>query len=377
MRTVKIGLPVSLTGDYSVQGRESLRGVTLWVSDVNSRGGIFVKDYGKNIPIELIHYDDRSSAERCGDLTARLISRDKVDLLLGPYSSSLALASAEVAEEHGKTLWNHGGSTDEVEARAFNFVVSAITPASKYSAGIIEAVRKSDRNADKIAIFSAVNSGFSRNIARGAQRYGLENGFLVEEFSFMSGEQDLSRLLEKVSDFGPDLIMGMGRAHDDLLLARQLIERKVKAKSIALVVASIRLFKDTINEYAEGFLSASQWESGAALKPDTGPTPEEFQKGFVAAYGEEPDYVAAQGYNIGVIIQKCIRDAGTIEDRVLREAALRLDLNTFYGNFKTDSRGNQTGHEMFVVQWLEGKKVIVHPESSSQAELVYPAPFKY
>lgn len=377
MRKIKIGLPVSLTGAYSVQGRESFRGVDLWVSDVNRHGGIFLKECGKSTPVELIHYDDLSSAERCGDLTERLISSDKVDLLLGPYSSSLTLASAEVAQRHGKTLWNHGGSTDEIEERGFDCVVSAITPASNYSEGIIKSIRKADTNASRIALFSAHNSGFSRNIARGARRFGQDNGFFVEEFSFMSGERDFSPLLTKVKHFNPDLIMGMGRAHDDLLLARQMIEKRVKAKSIALVVASINLFKNTFNEYAEGFLSSSQWESGAAHKPDTGPTQKEFVKSFVTAYGEEPDYVAAQGYNIGVIFQESIRAAGTLEDKVLREKALSLDLNTFYGNFKTDSRGNQIGHEMFVVQWQRGKKVIVHPKSSSQAELVYPAPFRY
>ena len=372
MEKIKVGLSVSLTGVYSVQGKESFQGVSLWVADVNKEGGIFVRECGKKIPVELIYFDDASSPDNCRANTERLASVEKVDILLGPYSSSLSLASAEVAEERGVTLWNHGGSTDEIEEKGFTCLVSAITPASRYAEGIIKLLRARDPDAGKIAAFSAENSGFSRNVARGARLYGEESGFLVREYKFATGSEDFSQLLDEAADFSPDLILGMGRAHDDLALARQIIERRVRANAIALVVASIKLFKDTFRQSAEGFISGSQWESGINITPDFGPKPLEFLARFKSAYGVEPDYVAAQGYNIGLVVHKCIEEAGTLDDTELRERAKDTEFKTFYGRFSVDRKGSQTGHEMVVIQWQNGKKVIVHPERYSEARVLYP-----
>lgn len=372
MQKIKVGLSISLTGIYSVQGRESFEGISLWVSDINRDGGIFVMEYGRKIPVELVYLDDESSVEICRSNTKRLIAERKPDILLGPYSSSLSIASAETAEEHDVTLWNHGGSTDEIEEKGFTCLVNAITPASIYAEGIIKLIRSQDPRARRIAAFSAKDSGFSRNVARGALVSGRENGFSVKEFNFLSGREDFSGLLAEAMDFSPDLILGMGRAHDDLALAGQIMERKLRVNAASFVAASITLFKDTFGRNAEGFLSSSQWESGIRITPDTGPSPEEFVKRFKSAYGKEPDYPAAQGYNIGLIVSKCVEDAGTLDDKTLREKARRAGFKTFYGLFETDSNGYQTGHEMVVVQWQSGRKVIVSPERYSEARLIYP-----
>ena len=369
MNEIKLGLSISLTGNYSIQGKESFEGIKLWVRDINRRGGIFIKDRSINLPVEFIYSDDKSSIDKCRAITEKLILEDKVDLLLGPYSSSLALAASQVAEENNKTLWNHGGSTDEIEERNFKNVINAITPASRYTAGIIDAIKNADPNAKRIAVFSAENSGFSTN---GARLYGEARGFKVKEFKFPTGTQDFSGLLSSLKDYEPDLILGMGRAEDDLALAKEMIGLGVYSKAAGFIVASIKLFKDELGEASEGFLSSSQWEKGIQVSPDIGPTPEEFFSSFVSVYGKEPDYVAAQGYNIGLIIEKCIEVSGTLDDLAFREVARGAQFRTFYGNFKTDSNGNQIGHEMVVVQWQEGKKVIVYPESIAQAKILYP-----
>ncbi|MGB2692221.1 MAG: ABC transporter substrate-binding protein, partial [Thermodesulfobacteriota bacterium] len=297
MNKIKIGLSISLTGNYSIQGVESFEGIKLWVEQTNSRGGIIVSELGAKLPIELVYYDDKSSIDICRANTQRLILEDKVNLLLGPYSSSLAITACEVAEEHNKTLWNHGGSTDEIEERNFTSVINAITPASNYSHGIIDAIKKTDPSAEKIAAFSARDSGFSTRVANGAKEHAQALGLDVREYKFISGTKDFSEHLEDLVSYDPDLILGMGRAHDDLALTEFLFKSEVYSKAAGFIVASIKLFKDRFGEQAEGILSASQWERGLKITPDIGPTPEEFAANFKSAYGKYPDYVAAQGYN--------------------------------------------------------------------------------
>ncbi len=369
---IKIGLSISLSGSYSIQGIESFEGINLWVEDVNGRGGLFVQDLASNLPIEFIYYDDESSVHKCRSNIEKLITEDNVDILLGPYSSSLGLAACEVAQFYDITLWNHGSSTDEIKERKFNNIINAITPASHYSHGILECVRKADPGAKRIASFSASNSGFSTRVANGAKRYAEKYGYKLREYKFVSGSHDFTTDLDDLVSYNPDIILGMGRAEDDITLAKHLVNENIYSKVAAFIVASIKLFKDELGDEVEGALSASQWESGIQINPDIGPSPSEFNSSFKSEYKKEPDYVAAQGYNIGLILEKCIDVSGTLSDIALRDAAKELEFNTFYGNFKIDSNGNQIGHHMVVVQWQDGEKVIVYPESIAQFSINYP-----
>jgi branched-chain amino acid transport system substrate-binding protein len=376
MRKIKIGISISLSGRYSVQGKESFEGLTLWVNEVNGSGGVFVKEEGKGLPVELIYYDDGSSADRCEEAVKRLIVDDKVDILIGPYSSGLTLSVAPIAESYRKTIWNHGGASDEVFGKGFECMISTISPASGYFVGIIEMLRKIDKGATKLALFMAEDSGFSKSVAEGARRCGEENGFQVTEFRYPSGTKDFSRLLNKAKEYRPDVILGVGRSEDDLFLAKGIIEQRIKAKAIGLVLSGIKEFWKNLGKEAEGFLGASQWECGARIQPDFGPDPRSFFDRFKDTYGKEPDYTAAQGYNIGLVIQRCIEESGTLNEIALREAAAKADFKTFYGHFKVDPKtGKQTGHRMMTVQWQNGNKVILYPEDIAQAKPIYPGPY--
>jgi branched-chain amino acid transport system substrate-binding protein len=373
---IKVGISISLSGRYSVQGRESFEGLILWIKDLNGSGGIFVGDYNKKASLDLVYYDDESSEEKCKKNVEKLILDDHVDLLIGPYSSGLTLAVAPLAGDLEKTIWNHGGSSDDITNRGLKNIVSAITPAHEYFKGIIEMVRKIDGPARRIAIFMAEDSGFAASVADGAKECGRKNGFEVAEYKYLSGTNDFNALLRLAREIEPDLILGAGRIEDDLLLARQILGDKIRAKAIGLVVAGIKLFHEELGERTCGFLSSSQWERGVHVEPDFGPTPEQFFNIFKDEYGKVPDYVAAQGYNIGLIIQRSIGEAGTLDDTALREAANTSDFKTFYGHFKIDPvTGRQLSHKMLTVQWQGREKLIVHPSEMAEAEPAYPGPW--
>src|SRR3990172_11684528 len=206
MKEIKFGVSISLSGRYSVQGRESFEGLNLWVENANQSDGILIKKKGKKLPVKLIYCDDGSSSETCKILIDKLIIKDKVDVLIGPYSSGLTLSAAPIAEKYKKILWNHGGSSDEIFKKGFRYIVSTISPASKYLTGIIDMVRNIDKEAKKIAIFQAKDSGFSTSVAEGAGRYGREKGFQVTNFKYQSGTKDFSSIVKQVKENNPDII---------------------------------------------------------------------------------------------------------------------------------------------------------------------------
>ena len=130
-REILIGLSISLTGKFSAQGRQALDGLRLWQSYVNGRDGITIGQAATQ-PVHLVFYDDQSRASLARENALRLLRQDRVDALFGPYSSGLTMTVAEVAREHRKVLWNHGGSSDEILTRGWRHLVSTPTPASDY-----------------------------------------------------------------------------------------------------------------------------------------------------------------------------------------------------------------------------------------------------
>jgi branched-chain amino acid transport system substrate-binding protein len=102
-KTIRIGYAISLSG-VNAQGAATttLPGYELWVKDVNDKGGIMVKEFGKRIPVEVVaKYDDTSSAETLLRLEEKLMSQDKVDFVLPPWSTGFNLAAAPIFAKYG------------------------------------------------------------------------------------------------------------------------------------------------------------------------------------------------------------------------------------------------------------------------------------
>lgn len=376
MEKIRFGTVLSLTGRYSIQAKETYQGLNLWVKNVNKAGGISIKNRGKRrLVVEIRCYDDESSAEKCRRFMEKLILDDDVDIIIGPYSSGHTLAVGPIAEKYKRILWNHGGSSDEIFGKGFTYIVSAITPASRYLTGIIDIVRELDKEASGVAIFQAEGSGFSANVTEGARKYAEERGFQISILKYTSAADELPGLLTDIKKQTPDIILGAGRAEDDILLARLIVEQGIKAKAVGVIAAGINTFRDLLGKKADGFLGPSQWEPGIRIKPDFGPTPYDFLIQFKDAYGYEPSYPAAQGYNIGLIVQKCLEESEALNYKALRDTAYRIELKTFYGNYKIDpATGNQIGHSMVTVQWHKGRKLIVHPKEMAESQPLYPSP---
>jgi branched-chain amino acid transport system substrate-binding protein len=102
---IRIGNAISLSGPYAA-GAEITQtpNFDLWMEEVNAKGGIYVKEYDKKLPVEIIRYDDKSDAGTMTRLVEKLITEDKVDLLLPPWGTAMHLAAAPIANKYGYPL---------------------------------------------------------------------------------------------------------------------------------------------------------------------------------------------------------------------------------------------------------------------------------
>ena len=227
-----VGMPASLSGQFQTQGRQALVGLQAWAQDANSETpGRF----------RIIHYDDASDRVTVREVTRRLIETDCVDVLLGPYSSVLTSAAAEVAEAHGKLLWNHGGASDNVYRQGYRWIVGILTPASRYLTGLLSLVRQADPKASTVALVSASTGQFPRAVGSGvidaAESLGCK---FVLNREFVASTNDFSAVVAELKDAQPDVATVVGRVQNDIRLARQLVESGVKAGTVVAVAAGIQ-----------------------------------------------------------------------------------------------------------------------------------------
>lgn len=360
-----------------MQGRQALQGLRLWIEETNAQGGLLVSELGRAVRLQLLTYDDRS---RRGDLEHwldYLISRDRVDILIGPYSSGLTRTAAAIAEAHHKVLWNHGGSSDVIMRQGFDWLVNLPTPASRYFAGLFACLRRYLPQGEQVASVERRGGTFARDVASGTSQQAEACGFLTLPSFFYPAERgDMHDLAVDLAAAQPAVIIAVGRYVDDVALVRALPKMHLGVQALAAVAAPIQAFWEDLQEAAEGCIGPSQWELSMGGAPDIGPTAAAFVERFRHRFGESPDYPAAQAYAIGLIIARCVAVAGTYDNAALLGAAQGLDCRTFYGRFRLDPEtGVQVGHETVLVQWQNGVKRLIGPSDMAEAQPVVPKPW--
>jgi len=362
--TLIVGMPVSLTGQFQYQGHQSLAGLQAWAQDSNSK---FPNSF------KVIHYDDASDSSTVREVTRRLIVEDQVDILIGPYSSVLTSAAAQVAEEHGKLLWNQGGASDNVYNQGYRWTVGILAPANRYLTGLLPMVRQTDPSATTVALIRASTGEFPRAMCAGVTNTSADCGFrTVLEVEFEASADDFTDPLDAVIAAEADVVVIVGRVHNDIRIASQLAETGFHGGVVVVVAAGIQRFQDELGKLSNRFVGPSQWEPGGQAVPDFGPTSEEVIATLKRSGHQSVDYPMAQAYAAGLVVQRCIEEARNAGNDALREAAAKLRFSTFYGNYQIDETGRQVGRETMLVQWQDGQKNIVWPRPSAQAELAYP-----
>ena len=387
-KTVILGFTSSKTGSQEVPSTGQTRGLELWLDQVNATG-ITLPD-GTVIKFEFRTYDDESNKDRVQQLYTKLINDDKSNFLISPYSSGLTDAAAVIGEQYGQVMITTGAASDATYMKGYKSVYQLYTPASRYLTGAVDLLGSLDSAAKKIA-FVNENDKFSTDVVNAAKAYAEGKGYEVVLFEgYDTGTADFAPFINKIIGASPDAIMGGGHFPDGSTFAKQLYEKHVAVKFISLLVAPPELKFVDIGDAAEGVIGPSQWEPQANYSEESakaagiawyGPSVADFVSAYKAKYGEDPAYHAAGGYAAGLILQKAIETAGSVEPDKIRATLDAMDLMTFYGHVKFDvtaeAHGLQIAHEMVYIQWQKDAsgamaKQVVWPAEGKSAEPIYP-----
>jgi ABC-type branched-subunit amino acid transport system substrate-binding protein len=385
-----IGFTASLTGKSNVESIRQKNGLQLWMNQVKTNGGVALTD-GSKVTFDAKSYDDESNKDRVQELYARLVNDDKADFLISPYGSGPADAAAVLAEQYGKIMITTGAASDGTYKKGYTLVYQVYTPASRYLTGAIDALAKLDPTAKKVAIVHE-NDKFSTDVVNALKTYAEGKGYQVVVFEgYDTNTTDFGPIINKVQQAQPEAILGGGHFQDGNTFAKQLHEKKLNAKFLSLLVAPPEPKFAELGDAALGVVGPSQWEPSATFTADAakaaeiewlGPSGAEFVNAYKAAYnGEEPSYHAAGGYVAGLILQKAIEKAGSLDTKAIQTALDGMDILTFFGHIKfntsSEAHGLQIGHDMVYIQWQKdagGKlvKQVIWPDQAMTAKALYP-----
>jgi branched-chain amino acid transport system substrate-binding protein len=164
---IRVGVSLSLTGGLSRSGVEQAHGYRLWLEDVNARGGILGR------PVEPVVYDDKSDPATGAKLYEKLIMVDKVDLVIGPYSSPVTFAASAVTEKYQYPMLGTGASARNIFERGFKYIFLVPTPSDLYMIGAVEIGAK---HGAKTMVLVAENTRFTKECAEEAREHGKKHG---------------------------------------------------------------------------------------------------------------------------------------------------------------------------------------------------------
>jgi branched-chain amino acid transport system substrate-binding protein len=389
-KTITIGFTSSLTGAQEVSSKRQVNGFNLWMNEVNEAGGIKLTD-GTVVKIAAQTYDDESSKERVQELYTRLITEDNADFLISPYSSGLTAAASIIAEQNGKIIITAGAAEDDAYKTGNTRLFQLYTPGSLYLISTVDMLKTLDPEA-KVAIVHE-NDKFSTSVVAGLEPYLQSQGFeIVLKEGYASETTDFGPVINKLAESGATVLLGGGHYPDGSTLARQIYERKVGLKFISLLVAPADSKFPELGEAALGVATSSQWELAATHTQEEatalgkewyGPSGTDFAAAYEAATGDKPTYHVAGGYAAGLVLQKAIEDADSVDPDAVLAALNALDIMTFYGGIKFDTsaeaHGLQISHEMVVAQWQKNDagelvRQVVWPADVATADPLYTTP---
>jgi branched-chain amino acid transport system substrate-binding protein len=371
---IRIGATLSQTGAYASQGQNLLRAYQLCVKHMNETGGVLGRT------LELVVYDDGSDSATAARLYEKLITQDKVDLVLGPFSAPISDAVADVNEKYKMPMVAPVAADTSIYRKGRKFIFGMLPPAEVLHEGLLDLAAK--KGLKTVALINVDDLG-SRAVTQGgiqlAKRKGLQV-VLVETYPL--GNTDFSAVLAKVRAANPDVLGAAASVVEDgVAITRQMKALNVNPRMVGMTPgASLPRFYEVLGRDAEFVYMATVWlpelvevRAGGLIPiarqyPGAREFVESSRKEFPGAA------VSSSGYGGCQTLVEAVKRARSLDGVKVREAISKMDHNTVFGRFRVDRDGLQIGHKAVLVQWQDGKRVIIWPEELAPGQARFPTP---
>ena len=353
-KSIKVGYAISLSGPQAAGAiLTTVPNYRLWVDDVNKAGGLMLKKYDKRVPIEVSEIDDRSNNEDMVRLVERLMSVDKVDIVLSPWGTGPNLQAAPTFNKYGYPQIMGTAATDKIPELAPRFgnafwLLGRPTEGVGALVDLLSDLKKKGQLKDTVALFT-VQHPFGSEFLTPAKPALDKAGFkIVYETTYPLGVSDLSAQIKAAKAANPDIMIAFSYPPDTFMLTEQAMANdfnpKFKFLSVGVAFPSYKgKFGDKIN----GTFGLGAWDPN-------GPGVKEYVERHKAVNKAEPDRWASSNTYAGLqALQQAIERVGEIDRAKIIEELKTGTFKTILGDMKLE--GNRLTKLWWVGQWQGGE----------------------
>jgi len=357
---IRVGVTVSLSGQFAVLGKDELQGMQMWADDVNRRGALLGRK------VEVVYYDDESDPDKSAELYERLITTDKVDLLLGPYGSDITYAASAVAERHQFPMVATGAAASKIWSRGFRNIFQIDAPAARYMDLPLEFAKA--KGLTRVVLVHS-DAEFPREVVAGARAKAEELGMeVVLDAEYPLSSEQFGQLAREIGQADPQVLIGGTYLDDSIALVRALEAAGVEPQIVALTVGPAqRAFGQALGEDANNVIGVLAWMRSGFL-----PLAYDFSYRYKAKYGGNAAVHAAYGYAGGQVLEAGVRLAGSLDKDAIREQLRTMTFRSILGRYRVDDSGAQIAKNTYVMQWQTGFRLLILPEGLRDAPAVFP-----
>jgi branched-chain amino acid transport system substrate-binding protein len=368
---IKVGASLPLTGEFSEPGKAAQQGYEVWEAMVNEQGGLI-----DGRPVEMVIKDDQSNQNTIVADYNALISRDRVDLLLGTFSSLLNLPASAVAERNRMLYVEPAGGAPELFDRGFKYLFFAQqATADKQGevwANYITELPESER--PKTAAYPTLDDPFAQPTSEGIEAIFSKAGIrTVYRETYTIDNPNLDGIANALKSRNPDVVVHGATFEDGVGMVRALRKANFTPKILYQTTAP------SLGDQYSGAIGKQTTEGifyGVSHSKEATTTG---NKEFVAKYremfgGEEVPEDAADAYATAQVLQAAVKGVGTIDrDRQLELAdwLRENEVDTILGPLSWDDQGRPQG-EFLVGQWQSGVPEIILPDVAATTEKIIP-----
>ncbi len=360
---IVFGGSLPLTGWGSDAARYNEMGYRLWAKIINEEGGLLGR------PVELLIYDDQSDPTTTAKLYEKLITQDKVDVLLTTWSDDMTMPATTVAEKYKKPIVTGGATLNEIWGRGYKYTCGLLPSSYDYTKVVIQLFKDLTETGAIIYGDLTYTTGFGEGIEMNFSELGIE--ILINE-AYAADTLNFAPILTKVKQSNPDFLACGTGFEDAIQIMKQSKEVDLNPKVYYLTLAPGEPeFVNVLGEDAEYVMGTTEWEPTLTYLPGF----DEFISRYIDEYGEEPVEDSATAYGVCQVLQYAIEEVGELDDDKINDMLHTMEIVTVFGTYNVDeTTGMQKGKELFAFQIQNGKREIVYPEESATSTLIFPTP---
>jgi branched-chain amino acid transport system substrate-binding protein len=362
-KPVVVGGTLALSGGLAGEASAFQKLAEAWADMVNESGGLKVG--GENRPLKFLIYDDASDQAKAVQLYEKLVTEDKVDLLIGPYSSPMTFAASTIGDKQQIPFLAVEANSDAIYTRGFKWIVGVLDTGRNWANQHFDML-KADGRIKTVGVLTQDNLHTKEtresavNNAKGA---GIE---VVLDETLPSNTQDFSPVIAKLKQANPDLIYVNAFETFAVPFVKQAKELGLKPKALHVTHHGGYLI-NAVGRDSEQISGEHYWLPGIP-----GEGIEEFselQKRADVPVDKWP--WAAIRFPAYQVLRAAIEKAGTTDRDKLMEALKGVEVNTLAGKVKFDTDGRGTMNP-YPSQIQEGKYVLLWPKQYTTGQWVFP-----